>query len=268
MNRIITTLDTLQSQEKKALIGYLTAGDPDLETSERNIRIAINNGVDILELGVPFSDPTADGPTIQAAGQRALQAGTTLKKILALAKRLRRSFETPIVLFSYANPLCSYGYERLCADAVVCGIDGLLVVDMPFEESEELRKHMKPHGLLLIQLIAPTTPLERAEAILAQADGFVYYILVKGITGTREQLDVSVGTHVAELRKRVNIPVAVGFSISNGRQAREAAAFADAVVVGSALVQAARDGKLAALVRELAEAMHGKSLNAVSNKRK
>lgn len=257
MNRITTTLEVLKGQGKKALIGYLTVGDPDLAASERNIRTAIENGVDIMELGVPFSDPTADGPTIQEAGQRALRAGTTLKKVMDLARHLRSGHDTPMVLFSYANPLCHYGYERLCADAAACGIDGLLVVDMPFEESEELRQYMRPHGLLLIQLIAPTTSLERAEKILAQADGFVYYILVKGITGAREQLDTSVGAHVAELRKRIHIPVAVGFGISNGRQAREAAALADAVVVGSALVQAARDGKLAALVRELAQAVHG-----------
>jgi len=262
MNRIITTLDALKRQEKKALIGYLTVGDPDLDGSERNIRTAIENGVDIVELGVPFSDPTADGPTIQEAGQRALRSGTTLKQILDIAKRLRGSFDTPMVLFSYANPLFSYGYERICAAAAVCGIDGLLVVDLPFEESGELCEHMKRHGLVFIQLIAPTTSLERAETILAQADGFVYYILVKGITGAREQLDSSVGAHVAELRKRVNIPIAVGFGISNGRQAREAAVFADAVVVGSALVQAARDGNLAALVQELAEAVHGKSPKA------
>jgi tryptophan synthase alpha chain len=257
-NRIAATLAALKSSGRKALIGYLTVGDPDLETSERDLRTAIENGVDILELGVPFSDPTADGPTIQAAGQRALRAGTTLKKVLAVAKRLRRDFATPMVLFSYANPLFSFGYAKVCAAAKAAGIDGLLVVDLPFEETGELRRHMKKHGLLLIQLIAPTTSLERAERILAQADGFVYYILVKGVTGARERLDSTVGAHVAELRQRVNIPIAVGFGISNGRQAREAAAYADAVVVGSALVQAARAGKLADLVRELAAAVHGK----------
>lgn len=257
MNRIIETLEALKRNGQKALIGYLTAGDPDLETSERDLRTAIANGVDILELGVPFSDPTADGPTIQAAGQRALRAGTTLKKVLAIAKRLRADTAAPLVLFSYVNPLFCYGYERLCADAAAAGIDGLLVVDMPYEESAELRGHMKKHGLLLIQLIAPTTPMTRAEKILAQADGFVYYILVKGVTGARAELDATVGAHVAELRRRVNLPIAVGFGISNGRQAREAAAYADAVVVGSALVQAAREGTLAALVRELAAAVHG-----------
>lgn len=260
MNRIISTLDTLKRQGKKALIGYLTAGDPDMETSERNIRTALENGLDILELGVPFSDPTADGPTIQAAGRRALTAGTTLKKILGMARRLRSSFKTPVVLFGYANPLWTYGYKQICADAADSGIDGLLVVDMPFEESAELRKQMKPHNLLLIQLLAPTTSLTRAKTLLSQADGFVYYILVKGVTGAREQLDSSAGTHIAELRKWVQTPIAVGFGISNEQQARAAAAYADAVVVGSALVRAAQTGKLASLVQELAAAVHGGSL--------
>ncbi len=256
-NRIISTFETLKSKGQKALIGYLTAGDPDLATSERDLRTAIANGVDILELGVPFSDPTADGPIIQAAGQRALNAGATLRQVLTIAKHLRADCATPLVLFSYANPLFSYGYAQLCADAAASGIDGLLVVDMPYEESAELREHMQRHGLLLIQLIAPTTPMQRAEKILAQADGFVYYILVKGVTGAREHLDSNVGAHVAELRQRVNIPIAVGFGISNGQQAREAAGYADAVVVGSALIQAARAGTLATLVRELAVAVHG-----------
>jgi tryptophan synthase alpha chain len=256
-NRIIGTLDALKRKEQKALIGYLTVGDPDAATSERDILTAIENGVDIMELGVPFSDATADGPTIQAAGQRALRAGMTLKTILEMVKRLREGCETPMVLFSYANPLCSYGYEKLCADAAAAGVDGLLVVDMPFEESGELREHMQRHGLILIPLIAPTTSLERAEKILARADGFVYYILVKGVTGARAEFDASGGAHVAELRKRINLPIAVGFGISNGQQARAAAANANAVVVGSALVQAARADKLAALVRELAAAVHG-----------
>ena len=132
MNRITQTFQTLRTQGRKALIGYLTAGDPDFKTSERNIRLALVNGLDILELGVPFSDPTADGPAIQAAGQRALASGTNLKQILALAARLRRSFKTPMILFSYANQLFRYGYAAMCRDAARAGIDGLLVVDLPF----------------------------------------------------------------------------------------------------------------------------------------
>jgi len=255
-NRIKDKFDELKQKGHKALIGYMTAGDPDLKTSEKNIRTALKNGLDILELGVPFSDPTADGPTIQEAGQRALASGTTLRKILDIAKRLRQSFDTPIVLFSYANPLFSYGYDKLCVEAASAGIDALLLVDMPFEESEEIRSSMRRHGLLFIPLIAPTTPRTRAEMILSRADGFVYYILVKGVTGTRNRLPPEARAHLVELRQCTTLPIAVGFGISNGKQARLAAAYADAVVVGSALVKAARSGKLATLVRELANAVH------------
>ena len=264
MNRITQTFQTLRTQGRKALIGYLTAGDPDLKTSERNIRAALANGLDILELGVPFSDPTADGPSIQAAGQRALAAGTNLKQILAMATRLRRSFKkTPMILFSYANPLFRYGYNALCRDAARAGIDGLLVVDLPFEESAELRTPMKRHKLLFIQLIAPTTSPERARRLLAEADGFVYYILVKGVTGARKRrvpptrLALDTKKNIDRLRTCTNLPIAAGFGISNGIQAREAVRHADAVVVGSALVEAAHAGHLAELVHELADAVHG-----------
>ena len=263
MNRITKTFRTLRIQGRKALIGYLTTGDPDLKTSERNIRAALANGLDILELGVPFSDPTADGPAIQAAGQRALASGTNLKQILALAARLRRSFKTPMILFSYANPLFRYGYDKLCRDAARAGIDGFLVVDLPFEEADELRGPMKRHGLLFIQLIAPTTSPERARKLLAEADGFVYYILVKGVTGMRKRrvpssrLGLNTKKNIDRLRTCTDLPIAAGFGISNGAQARAAARHADAVVVGSALVEAARTGRLAELIRELAAAVHG-----------
>jgi len=257
MNRITRAFQTLRRQGRKALIGYLTAGDPDLNTSERNIRAALANGLDILELGVPFSDPTADGPAIQSAGRRALASGVNLKQILALAARLRRSFQTPMILFSYANPLFRYGYAKLCRDAKRAGIDGFLVVDLPFEEAQELRAPMKRHGLLFIQLIAPTTSPERAKRLLADADGFVYYILVKGVTGARKRLALDPKQNIDRLRTCTDLPIAAGFGISDGEQARSAARLADAVVVGSALVEAARKGRLAALVRELAAAVHG-----------
>jgi len=263
VNRITQTFQTLRAQGRKALIGYLTAGDPDLKTSERNIRLALANGLDILELGVPFSDPTADGPAIQAAGQRALASGANLKQILALAARLRRSFKTPMILFSYANPLFRYGYAALCRDAKRAGIDGFLVVDLPFEESAELRVPMKRCGLLFIQLIAPTTSPERARRLLAEADGFVYYILVKGVTGARKRQVpptrrvLNTKKNIDQLRTCTDLPIAAGFGISDGEQARAAVRHADAAVVGSALVEAARKGRLAELVRELAAAVHG-----------
>lgn len=256
MNRIISKFSEIKRNGQKALIGYLTAGDPDLRTSEKYMRTALKNGVDILEVGVPFSDPTADGPTIQKAGARALASGTNLRNILKMIKRLRHSFETPIILFSYANPLFSYGYDRICADAVSAGVDGFLVVDMPFEESGELRVYLKRHGLLFIHLIAPTTSQARIEALLSQADGFVYYIMIKGVTGQRDSLAPDIRKHIAQVRSCTRIPVAVGFGISNRQQARKAGRYADAVVVGSALVKAARSSRLAGLVRELAAALH------------
>lgn len=257
MNRIIRRFDELKAKKSKALIGYLTAGDPDLKASEQVMRTGLSNGIDILEIGVPFSDPTADGPTIQEAGQRALRSGITVRAILGMVKKIRRSFDTPMVLFSYANPLFAYGYERLCADAASAGIDALLVVDMPFEEAGEIREFTSRHGLLWIPLIAPTTSKTRAMTILSEGEGFVYYILVKGVTGARKRVPAEARAHLAELRQCTDLPIAVGFGISNGRQARQAAAYADAVVVGSALVEAALSRRLAALVRELAGAVHG-----------
>ena len=256
MNRITAKFEELKKQGKKALIGYLTAGDPNLKTSERFMREALANGVDILEIGVPFSDPTADGPVIQAAGQRALKSGTNLKQILQIAENLRRSFDNPFILFSYANPLFSYGYKKICADAAKSGIDGFLVVDLPFEEAEELRKPMRSNGLTFIQLIAPTTSPQRAMKLLGGADGFVYYIIVKGVTGKRSKISSDIGVQVAKLRAFAKIPVAVGFGISNAVQARTAAKHADAIVVGSALVEAARNKELKSFVRALAGAVH------------
>lgn len=256
MNRITAKFEELKKQGKKALIGYLTAGDPDIRTSEKFMREALANGVDILEIGVPFSDPTADGPTIQAAGQRALKAGTNLKQILQLAANLRRSFDNPLILFSYVNPLFIYGYEKICADAAKSGLDGFLVVDLPFEEAEELRRHMRPADLIFIQLIAPTTSPQRAAKLLAEADGFVYYIMVKGVTGKRKLLESDIGAQAAKLRAFAKIPIAVGFGISNVAQTHAAAKHADAIVVGSALVEAARNNKLKTFVRELAGVVH------------
>jgi len=255
MNRIDSKFSELRSAGGKALVGYLTAGDPDMARSEQDIRDALENGVDVLELGMPFSDPTADGPTIQAAAQRALAAGATLSKVLDLVGRIRADFDTPIVLFGYANPLFHYGYDKLCADAAAVGVDGLLVVDLPHEETEEIRSAMDANGLHFIPLVAPTTPKPRMRAILEDAHGFVYYILVTGVTGARAELATGVAEHVALIRDCTDLPVAVGFGISSGQQAREAAAAADGVVVGSALVQAARADRLPEFVRELRQGL-------------
>ena len=255
MNRITKKFEELKKAGKKGLVGYLTAGDPDPVRSLKNIRDAIANGVDVLELGVPFSDPTADGPVIQAASRRALEAGMTVKKALKMVEEVRHESQIPIVLFGYANPLFRYGYEKVCKEAAKAGADGMLIVDLPFEESAELRIFMDKQDLFFIPLVAPTTSRERASMILKNAKGFVYYIMVTGVTGTRDTVATDVSANLKELRKSTDLPVAVGFGISSGAQARAAAAPADAVVVGSALVQAARDGRLVELVREIRAAL-------------
>lgn len=256
MNRIGTTFERLRREGNKGLVGYLTAGDPDLETSERNIRDAIEAGLDVLELGVPFSDPTADGPTIQAAAHRALAAGMTPRTCLGLVERLRRDYDLPIILFGYLNPFFIYGYESLCADAAAAGVDGFLAVDLPAEERAELDEPARAAGLDLIPLVAPTTPPERLPLVLDGVRGFVYYVMVKGVTGARAATAVDVDEHVATLREYTDLPIAVGFGVSDGPQAAAAGRAADAVVVGSALVRAASEGRVAPLVRELASALH------------
>lgn len=261
MNRITQMFRTFSKKGRKALIGYLTAGDPDPDESERRIGEALASGLDILELGVPFSDPTADGPAIQAASQRALAAGTTVARVLEMVRRLRRDWEAPIVLFGYANPFFRYGYERLAREAAEAGVDAMLVVDLAFEESSELRRALQRHGLFLIPLVAPTTPRSRRAAILARSDGFVYYIMVTGVTGARENLAQDLAEHVRELRTITRLPIAVGFGIKDGRQAAEAARVADAVVVGSALVAAASEGRIGQLVGELRRGLDGATDN-------
>lgn len=257
MNRIPGMFEAVKKAGRKALVGYLTAGDPDLAVSERSMRAALENGVDLLEIGVPFSDPTADGPVIQAAGARSLKSGTTLSGIVAMARRLRATSDAPMILFSYANLLFHHGYERIADDAVAAGLDGFLVVDLPFEESGELKPILDARGLSLISLVAPTTPESRMREILGNAGGFVYYIMVKGVTGQRVDVPLDVQAHIAALRRCTKLPIAAGFGIGTGAQAKAAAECADAVVVGSALVEAAMQGRLESLVRELAMAVRG-----------
>lgn len=237
MGRIEEKFAVLKKEGRKAFIAYLTAGDPEMETTAKLIPALEAAGVDIIEVGVPFSDPTADGPAIQAASQRALKQGATLEKILAMIARLRRSSSIPIVLFTYYNPILSYGPERFAADAAAAGVDGILVVDLPPEEADELRQYSDPAGLAFITLIAPTTDPKRAHRILRGATGFVYYISVTGVTGTAVPRPDDVRRDVARLKGMTVLPVAVGFGISTPAQAAAIAPLADGVVVGSALVR-------------------------------
>jgi tryptophan synthase alpha chain len=235
--RIEARFTELRKKGRKALITYLTAGDPDLETTAKLIPSLEAAGVDIIEVGVPFSDPTADGPAIQAASQRALMQGTTLEKILAMIATLRRFSGVPIVLFGYYNPILSYGPERFAKDAAASGVDGVLVVDLPPEEADELRCHTDAAGLAFITLVAPTTDPGRARKILRKAAGFVYYISVTGVTGTAAPDPGEIRRDVAKLKGMTKLPVAVGFGISTPEQAAAIAPLADGIVIGSALVR-------------------------------
>lgn len=237
-NRIDTAFEACRAEERKALVLFATAGDPSLPFTERLLPRLAEAGADILEVGVPFSDPMADGPTIQAASQRALAAGTTLEGILEMIARLRRDgLDTPIVLFSYCNVLLQYGAERLAQRAAEVGVDGCLVVDMPAEERDELRPLLEAHGLHWINLIAPTTPPERARRLLEDASGFTYFITVKGVTGARAALPPDLRARVMQVRDLSPVPVVAGFGVSSPEMARTVAETADGVVVGSALVR-------------------------------
>ncbi|MDP1992201.1 MAG: tryptophan synthase subunit alpha [Syntrophales bacterium] len=237
MGRIEERFTTLKKANRKAFIAYLTAGDPDLETTAKLIPALEAAGVDIVEIGVPFSDPTADGPAIQAASQRALKSGATLAKILTMIATLRRTSAIPIVLFGYYNPILSYGPATFAVDAEAAGVDGILVVDLPPEEAGELRRYTDKAGQAFITLIAPTTDPTRARKILRGATGFVYYISVTGVTGTAVPRPDDVQRDLERLKGMTALPLAVGFGISTPDQAAAIAPLADGVVVGSALVR-------------------------------
>lgn len=215
MKTISQVFKTLKKQNRRALIPYITAGDPDLDITAKLILTISQNGGDILELGVPFSDPLADGPTIQAASQRALKSGTTLKGILEMVREIRKKIDIPLVLMSYYNPLRQYGLEALARDASKAGINGFIVPDLTPEEATDWLKVCKEHSLDTIFLIAPTTSLNRARKIAQMSRGFIYYVSVTGVTGARESLPQDIIENLKQLRKITNKPIAVGFGISS-----------------------------------------------------
>jgi len=237
MGRIRRKFNALKKKNGKALVVYLTAGDPGLAKTEEMIAALDKAGVDILEIGVPFSDPTADGPIIQAAAQRALKQGTTLESILDMIARVRKTSDIPIVLFGYYNPIFAFGNERFARRAKEAGVDGILVVDLPPEESGELRKFTDREGIDFISLIAPTTGDGRIRSIAGKASGFLYYISLTGVTGTAKPEVRHIGEDMERIRRVSTLPVAVGFGISTPEQAREIAPLADGIVVGSAVVR-------------------------------
>ncbi len=237
MKRLEKKFQELRNRNEKGLIAYLTAGDPSLSVTEDLSLALAAAGVDILEIGMPFSDPTADGPVIQDAARRALKNGVTLEAVLEMIAGLRRKASLPIVLFGYYNPLFAYGIERFAAQAKRVGVDGILIVDLPYEEAPEVRRFTDPWGIDFINLIAPTTDDARIKKITSRASGFLYYVSVTGITGTIKPQVADIQRDVARIRLFSNLPVAVGFGISTPEQAAEIAPHAEAIVVGSAFVQ-------------------------------
>jgi tryptophan synthase alpha chain len=237
MGRIGEKFASLRAKNEKALIVYLTAGDPSLDVTKKLILGLEAAGVDIIEIGVPFSDPTADGPVIQAASQRALKTGTTLQGVLDLVAEIRRTSQIPILLFGYFNPIFAYGVEKFAKATQKAGVDGVLVVDLPPEEAQELRIHTDAAGLDFISLVAPTTGKDRLKTILKTATGFLYYISITGVTGTAAPKIDDIAREVAKIRKLTKMPIAVGFGISNAAQAKEVGALADGIVIGSAVVK-------------------------------
>jgi tryptophan synthase alpha chain len=236
LRRIENAFNELKREGKKGFIPFITAGDPDLDaTGELLVELA-NSGATLIELGVPFSDPMADGPVIQRASERALKHGFGLKEILETTARARARIDTPIVLFSYFNPLLQYGIDKLARDARQAGIDGILVTDVTPEESEQFAAPLKLNDLDMIFLVAPTSTDARLQLIAAHASGFVYAVSRAGVTGARENLSREAELLVARVRRFSALPVAVGFGISSAEQVAETLAYADAVVVGSAIV--------------------------------
>jgi tryptophan synthase alpha chain len=238
MSRIAACFEKLQQNQRKALITFITGGDPEPAATVPLMHALVAAGADIIELGVPFSDPMADGPVIQRASERALAHGVNLRGVLAMVEKFRAQDQsTPVVLMGYLNPVEIMGYEVFAEAAQAAGVDGLLTVDLPPEECEGALKILRQHGIDVIFLIAPTTTAARMEKLCKQASGFVYYVSVKGVTGSAD-LDVeAVAAKVEEIRAYTNLPVGVGFGIKNAASAAQVAGVSDAVVVGSALVR-------------------------------
>lgn len=261
MTRIDTKFAQLKAEGKSAFVAYVMAGDPDFDTSLEIVKGLPGAGVDIIELGLPFTDPMADGPTIQLAGQRALAAGMTLEKTLQLATEFRKSDnETPIVLMGYYNPIYNRGVDKFLVDAKAAGIDGMIVVDLPPEEDEELCIPAQAAGMNFIRLATPTTDDKRLPKVMQNTSGFVYYVSITGITGAAEAEAVDVAPEVARIRAAGDLPVVVGFGINTPEKAETIAKVADGAVVGSAIVSRIGRGdsteEVLGFVKSLADGAH------------
>ena len=261
MTRIDAKFSALAAAGKKAFVSYVMAGDPDYDASLALVKGLPAAGVDIIELGLPFTDPMADGPTIQLAGQRALSAGMTLERTLDMARAFRETDDTtPIVLMGYYNPIYNRGVDKFLADAKAAGIDGLIIVDLPPEEDDELCIPAQKAGLIFIRLATPTTDAKRLPKVLENTSGFVYYVSITGITGAAAPQAVDVAPEVARIKSQTELPVIVGFGIRTPEASRAIAAIADGAVVGSAIVSEMAAGKpvqeVLAFVKSLADGAH------------
>lgn len=237
MNRIDELFASRRAENTAALVAFVTLGDPDLATTALLLRTLADNGADVIEIGVPFSDPTADGPVLQNSLEIGLRNGASLHRALEMVAEFRQQSEVPIILYGYYNPIFRYGCERFAADAKTAGVDGLLVVDLPPEEAEELVRFTKPAGLHFVCLLAPTSDEQRVRKVVRYAAGFLYYVSVTGVTGVRPMEAATVRPAVDKLRAATKIPIGVGFGITTPEQARQVAEFADAAVVGSAIMR-------------------------------
>ncbi|MDQ7842771.1 MAG: tryptophan synthase subunit alpha [Armatimonadota bacterium] len=255
MSRIGATFERLRLRRRPAFIPFIVAGDPDLHTTARVVEMLVDAGADLIELGVPFSDPVADGPTNQRAYQRALAAGTRLTDVLTLVGELRRRMDIPVVLLSYYNPILQFGPASFCVEAVRRGVDGVVVPDLPSDEADELLAPARQCGLDTIFLLAPTSTDERIRLVAERCTGFVYCVSLTGITGMRDRLSGDLPDLVARIRARTRLPICVGFGVSTPEQAREVGAVADGVIVGSAIVALLERSDGPARARELAASL-------------
>jgi tryptophan synthase alpha chain len=262
MSRIADDFAARRARGESAFVAYLTAGDPSLDVTPELLQAHVAGGADVIELGVPFSDPMADGPVIQRAAARAIKAGTSLARILELVAMRRREVPVPIVLFGYYNPFLRYGIDALGCDAKAAGVDGVLCVDAPPEESGPLAAALDRNALDLIRLLAPTTPLARVKTIARSASGFLYFVSVLGVTGARRDLPTELPELIARVRTVTSLPLGVGFGVQTPEQARWIAGFADAVIVGSAIQRLVEEhghdgapARVEAFVRSLKDAM-------------
>lgn len=234
--RVETAFERLKEKGEKALITFITAGDPDLPTTKELIFTLEKSGADIIELGIPFSDPAADGPTIQLSSERAVKKGVHLNDVLGLVKEVRETSEVPIVLFGYYNPVFSFGLKKFAKSARAAGADGVLIVDLPPEEADELKTELDQVGMDLIFLLTPTSDEGRMRLVSGKASGFIYFVSVTGVTGARTELSERLPSFVKKVRRFTDVPVGVGFGISTPEQAKEVSAYSDGVIVGSAII--------------------------------